>query len=46
MPDFNLLKEFRFTKNPACACICTEITADTSFSGNFYNDFMDIGEKL
>lgn len=46
MPDFNLLEEFRFTKNPACVCICSEIDFKFSPSGNFYSDFLNIGRRL
>ncbi|WP_143274348.1 hypothetical protein [Archaeoglobus fulgidus] len=46
MPDFNLLEEFRFTKNPACVCMCSEIDFEFSPSGNFYLDCLNIGRKL
>lgn len=51
IPDFNILKEFRFTKNPACVTICKnldEIFECMNAGGevSFYRTAYSIGEKL
>ncbi|MET1125235.1 MAG: hypothetical protein ABWW66_08310 [Archaeoglobaceae archaeon] len=46
MPDFNLLEEFRFTKNPACVCMCTELEFNFNPTGNFYEDMLSIGTLI
>lgn len=48
IPDFNAHKEFHFTKNPACVCICEDI--ETLFQdfkrNNHYNNFYRLAYEL